>query len=131
VSAADSGANATNPGGTPVFNGNLTGQALTDFTASPLVKTSGYTPVAADTGRVIVYNSSSGGNITIDHTLPDATVFTIWQKGTGQATVVTNGTSTISSQQGITKTAGQGAFISVYVDNPSGTCTAWIQGNGA
>lgn len=85
----------------------MTGSYTTDVT-SP------YTMSAADNGKLVVVNQTSSILLAFTSSLPQGFSCTIYQSGSGQATVITASTqTTIQNRQGHRSTAGQYAVVSV------------------
>ncbi|KJC52550.1 hypothetical protein UB31_09685 [Bradyrhizobium sp. LTSP849] len=79
-------------------------------------------------GGIILFDSSSGGTITLPANLPAGFNVSVIQINAGQATIAPGAGAVLQSQQGFTKTAGQWAMLGV-VAHDSGVFT--LVGNGA
>jgi hypothetical protein len=76
-----------------------------------LPKSSGYTIVAADRGKVITASNTITLNITAAATLGDGFVFGVWNVGTGTVTIDPNLTEQINGAATITVLPGKMALI--------------------
>jgi len=94
-------------------------------TQAVLRKTANYTATAADNRRVIIFNSASAVTLTLPNTLTEGWECGILQMGAGQVTIAVTGGAPIS-RGGHTKTAGQYAMASVFVESNAGTAPVVI-----
>lgn len=118
------------PGG---ITGDLGGVNISNFKGTQVAKGSGDSLAAGDTGKVIVYNSASDGTLTLPNNIGADSTFTVLQLGVGKLTLSPASGATLLSRQSYTKTAGQGAIVSLYVAaNAGGTAAQYIlSGDGA
>lgn len=72
-----------------------------------------YTLVSGDNGKVVTFNNASAVTVTVPSGLPVGFSCAIIQKGAGQVTLATSGT-TLRNRQSHTKTAGQYAVCSLF-----------------
>lgn len=83
-----------------------------------LTKTSSYTLVLSDRGKVIEMNVATGNTLTIpanaDAAFPVGTQITVIQYGAGQTTISAAAGVTLSALGGALKTVGQYAGVSLY-----------------
>lgn len=90
--------------------------------------TDNYTATLDDNRLIIIFNAAAGVTLTLPNTLPEGWECGILQMGAGQVTVSVAGSPPIS-RGGHTKTAGQYAMASVFVEsNTSGTAAVVILG---
>lgn len=91
-------------------------------------KTANYTATVNDNRLVIIFNTASGVTLTLPNTLPEGWECGVLQMGAGQVTVSVAGSPPIS-RGGHTKTAGQYAMASCFVEsNSNGTSAVVILG---
>jgi hypothetical protein len=91
-------------------------------------KTASYTATVNDNRLVIIFNAASAVTLTLPNTLPEGWECGVLQMGAGQVTISVAGSPPIS-RGGHTKTAGQYAMASVFVEsNASGTAAVVILG---
>lgn len=97
-------------------------------TQSVLRKTADYPAVLADNRMIIIFNAAAGVTLTLPNTLPEGWECGVLQMGAGQVTVSVAG-SPPTSRGGHTKTAGQYAMASCFVEsNSNGTSAVVILG---
>jgi len=92
--------------------GNSASSTISGFVANFSTKTTGYTLVAADNGKILNFTNSTAVTLTIPSGLPTGFNCTIVQNGTGQITLAASST-TINNRNGFTKTAGQYSMVSI------------------
>ena len=81
---------------------------------------------AAD-GTVQRTTNGSAVTATLDATAPVGTQLAVCQVGAGQVTFAAGSGATLHNRQGHTKTAGQWATVSLYVDsNSGGSAAVWV-----
>jgi hypothetical protein len=91
-------------------------------------KTANYTATVNDNRLVIIFNAASSVTLTLPNTLPEGWECGMLQMGAGQVTVSVAGSPPIS-RGGHTKTAGQYAMASCFVEsNSNGTSAVVILG---
>jgi hypothetical protein len=91
-------------------------------------KTASYTATVNDNRLVIIFNAAAAVTLTLPNTLPEGWECGILQMGAGQVTISVAGSPPVS-RGGHTKTAGQYAMASVFVEsNGSGTNAVVILG---
>ena len=64
-------------------------------------------------GGIILFDSASGGTITLPATLPAGFNVSVIQINAGQATIAAGAGAVLQSQQSFTKTAGQWAMLGI------------------
>lgn len=79
-------------------------------------------------GGVILFDSASGGTITVPAGLAPGFNVSVLQINTGQATIAAGAGAVLQSQQSFTKTAGQWAMIGILGYDVDGYV---LVGNGA
>lgn len=94
--------------------------------ALPTVKTSGYTILPTDDGKVLEYNSASGGTFTVDASCPVGFSCLVTQVNTAQVTMAPGSGATQRQRQGFAKTAGQWAVLSLYVRANAGSAAEYV-----
>jgi hypothetical protein len=92
--------------------GNSATSTISGFVANFSTKTTSYTLVAADNGKILNFTNSTAVTLTIPSGLPTGFNCTIVQNGTGQITLAASST-TINNRNGFTKTAGQYSMVSI------------------
>ena len=115
--------------------GGISAQDIHDFidtaenrtTQAVSRKTANYTAAATDNRLVIIFNSASAVTLTLPNTLTEGWECGILQMGTGQVTIAVTG-GTLLSRGTHTKTAGQYAMASVFVESNAGTAPVVILG---
>lgn len=80
---------------------------------------------AAD-GTVQRTTNGSAVAIELDNAAPAGTQFAVVQIGAGQVTFTAEAGGSLHNRAGHTKTAGQYATVSLYVDSNSGTNAVWV-----
>ena len=103
------------------------GIARVRFALVPTV-VSGTTTTIGDVqdGALLRTTNGSAVTATLDATAPAGTQLAVCQVGAGQVTFVAGSGATLHNRQGHTKTAGQWATVSLYVDSNSGTDAVWV-----
>jgi hypothetical protein len=146
----NTGANTTGQGGSWDANGNWVNNANAVFTnvaqsftaQQTFASTIGtqnnqsgttYTLASTDCGKTVYFTSSSPITVTLPATPPVPCTAQLEQGGAGQITTIPAvGATGPSNPHGFTKTFGQYAVITVFVDTNSGTNGHWIlTGDGA
>jgi hypothetical protein len=94
-------------------------------TQAILRKTGNYTATAADNRRIIIFNAASNVTLTLPNSLTEGWECGILQMGAGQVIVSVTG-GTLLSRSGHTRTAGQYARASVFVESNAGTAPVVI-----
>jgi hypothetical protein len=93
--------------------------AITAAKLAPIIfntQTGSYTITQADTGTVLLMNSSSANTVSLPSGLPVGTQVTIIQIGTGQTTVTAIGGTTLRTTDNFTKLFKQWSVASaIYV----------------
>lgn len=116
--------------------GSITGSDMHDLldtlenrtTQAVSRKTANYTATANDNRLIIIFNAASAVTLTLPNTLPEGWECGVLQMGAGQVTVSVAGSPPIS-RGGHTKTAGQYAMASCFVEsNSNGTSAVVILG---
>ncbi len=92
--------------------GNSATSTLSGFVANFNTRTTNYTLVAADNGKILNFTNSTAATLTIPAGLPTGFNCTIVQNGTGQITFAASST-TINNRNAFTKTAGQYSMVSI------------------
>lgn len=109
-------------GATPL---DLNAGALFGYSASTNAQTgTTYTLAASDTGKVVTLSNASAITLTLPNSLIAGFVCTVIQKGAGQVTFTAASGATLRNRQSHTKTAGQYAVTTLYVDSNSGGSAA-------
>lgn len=92
-----------------------------------------YTLVSSDCGKTVYFTSSSPVTVTLPNNLPVPCTVQLEEGGAGQLQAIpASGATGPSNPHGFTKTFGQFAVITVFVDTNSGTNGHWIlTGDGA
>ena len=85
-----------------------------------------YTLVAADSGKVVTLSNASAITLTLPNSLPAGFVCTVLQKGAGTVTFSAAASGTLRNRSSHTKTAGQWAMCSLYIDSNGGTNPDWV-----
>jgi hypothetical protein len=80
-----------------------------------------YTLTAADAGKVITMSNAAAITLTLENSLPAGFCCTVIQKGAGQITFTPEAGASRVNRSGHTKSAGQYAVCTLYVDSNSGT----------
>lgn len=80
---------------------------------------------AAD-GTIQRTTNGSAVAIELDNAAPAGTQFAVVQIGAGQVTFTAEAGGSLHNRAGHTKTAGQYATVSLYVDSNSGTNAVWV-----
>ena len=111
-------------------------QVYTTVSSTPKSLASGttsYTNTAADCGTTIITHSSTAFTFTALSTVGVGCSINIDQEGAGQVTVISDGSSTITSFDSYTKTAGLHAVINISVSaNGTGSAAQYnLTGRGA
>jgi hypothetical protein len=146
----NTGANTTGQGGSWDANGNWVNNANAVFTnvaqsftaQQTFASTIGtqnnqsgttYTLAATDCGKTVYFTSSSPITVTLPNNLAVPCTAQLEQGGAGQVTAIpASGATGPNNPHGFTKTFGQYAVITVFVDTNSGTNGHWIlTGDGA
>lgn len=83
-----------------------------------------YTLAASDTGKVVTLSNASAITLTLPNSLPAGFVCTVVQKGAGQVTFSAAAGATLNNAHTQTKTFGQYAICTLYVDANSGGSSA-------
>ena len=91
----------------------------------PVTGTSGTLNGSHD-GILIRTTNGSAVTLTLDNSAPAGTQLAVVQAGAGQVTFTAEAGGTLHNRAGHTKTAGQWATVSLYVDSNSGTNAVWV-----
>jgi hypothetical protein len=93
------------------------------------VNTTTYTLQASDRGKVKVFNNASAITVTLPNSLSQGFAITWVQKGAGAVTFTPASGATRNNRSTHTKSAGQWAMGSLYVDsNSGGAAAAYVLG---
>lgn len=88
-----------------------------------------YTLQASDAGKIVTLANASAITLTLPNNLPAGFACTIVQKGAGAVTFTAASGATRNNRSSHTKTAGQWAMCSLYIDsNSGGTSAVYILG---
>jgi hypothetical protein len=104
------------------------GIARVRFALVPTVVSGTTTTIGdAQDGALIRTTNGSAVTATLDATAPAGTQLAVCQVGAGQVTFAAGSGATLHNRQGHTKTAGQWATVSLYVDsNSGGSAAVWV-----
>jgi len=80
-----------------------------------------YETVDSDSGKALVLNNASPITVTVHDTAAAGFNLLVIQKGAGQVTIAAGGTGTVLNASGDTKTSGQYAMATVFVEANAGT----------
>jgi hypothetical protein len=96
------------------------GDMLYGYKAKTNVQTgTSYNLLSTDTGKVVTLSNGSAITLTLDNSLDVGFVCTVIQKGAGQVTFSPEAGATLRNRSSHTKTAGQYAVTTLYVDENS------------
>ena len=87
-----------------------------------------YTVQASDAGKIIEFANVAAIAVTLPNSLPAGFSFTGVQDAAGAVTFSAASGGTLKNRQSHTKTAGNGAFVALYVSSNSGSNAAWRLG---
>ena len=90
-------------------------------------KTANYTATVADNRLMIIFNSATSVTLTLPNTLTEGWECGVLQMGAGQV-IIDVPSGTLQSRGSHTRTAGQYAQASVFVESNSGTAPVVILG---
>lgn len=115
------------------WSGTQTFGTIGGYLANVLQETTtARTLAATDCGTIISTTNGSAVTVTLPNSLAKGCAVTVDQTGAGQVTFSPAAGGTLTNFHSFTKTAGQHATVSVYVESNSGTNAAWIlAGDGA
>ena len=104
------------------------GIARVRFALVPIVGSGTTTTIGnVQDGALIRTTNGSAVTATLDATAPAGTQLAVCQVGAGQVTFAAGSGATLHNRQGHTKTAGQWATVSLYVDsNAGGSAAVWV-----
>lgn len=101
---------------------------LKNFVAEVVVDTgTTLTLSGSHRGRILTQNNASAITTTLPNSLEIGFSVTIYQKGAGQITFAAGSGATLVNRQTQTKTAGQYAVVTLFVEaNSGGTAAVWV-----
>lgn len=80
-----------------------------------------YTLAASDCGKIVTCSNASAITVTVPNTLKPGFFCTVTQKGAGQVTFSAQASGTLRNRSGFTKTAGQYASATIFIESNAGT----------
>ncbi len=106
------------------WNGNVFKNFICDIVADT---STALTTSASQRGRVLTMSNASAITLTLDAQAEVGYSVTVYQKGAGQITFAAESGATIRNRQTQTKTAGQYAVCSLFVEaNSGGSAAVWV-----
>lgn len=101
---------------------------LKNFVAEVVVDTgTTLTLSGSHRGRILTQNNASAITTTLPNSLEIGFSVTVYQKGAGQITFAAGSGATLVNRQTQTKTAGQYAVVTLFVEaNSGGTAAVWV-----
>ena len=85
-----------------------------------------YTTVDGDTGKIVSFSNASAITVTLENSSPKGTAFTWYAKGAGQITFAAEAGGSLVNRQSHTKSAGQYAGGTLFVESNTGTNAKWV-----
>lgn len=85
-----------------------------------------YTIAASDNGLVLRFTNAATITVTVPNSLSADFSCLVYQAGAGQVTFVAGSGATQEQRQGLTKTAGQWAAVSVIGDSNAGSALVYV-----
>ncbi len=106
------------------WNGNVFKNFLAEIVAD---SGTSRTTSAAERGRVLTMNNASAITLTLHATADVGYSVTVYQKGAGQITFAAGSGATIRNKSSQTKTSGQYAVCTLFVEaNSGGSAAVWV-----
>lgn len=104
-----------------------TAEAIAAANAGVNTQTADYTLVLGDDNKIIRMNKATAVTLTLENSLPVGWACVVIQTGAGQVTFTPEAGATLENIDGETKTEGQKAICSLFVDANSGGSSAVFQ----